>query len=256
MSVERCREVCRRRETFLVEVNDWDCAYRDKLRACGSDGMTDACSSSGTTRELMSNESCLLDVLAVARCGNGNLQRKNIGKFVRQHERDILGAVGHCEEFDPVLVHGAKMEEKDFVDKMGVYDVVPRSAAAEKGCCVIRTRCVTVNKLSDDALQLRAGWVAQEFRCRCADKHEYFSETPDLAKVKAVIALATRRAESEDIVVAVFDVRRAYSYAEKRRERHLCRVAGLCTCRILDKTCWEASRGVVRNSASCSIVER
>ena len=28
----------------------------------------------------------------------------------------------HCEEFGPV----------DFIDKMGVYDVVPRSAAAEK----------------------------------------------------------------------------------------------------------------------------
>ena len=35
-----------------------------------------------------------------------------------------LGVVGHCEEFDPVLVHRAKMEEKDFVDKMGVYDIV------------------------------------------------------------------------------------------------------------------------------------
>ena len=90
-------------------------------------------------------------------------------------------AVGHCEEFDPVLVPRAKMEEKDFIDKMGVCDVVPRSDAAERGCRVIRTRWVTVNKGSDDALQLRAGWVAQEFRGRCGDKHEYFSETPNLA---------------------------------------------------------------------------
>ena len=44
----------------------------------------------------------------------------------------------HCEEFDPALVHRAKMEEKDFIDKMGVYDVVPRSDAAERGCRVIR----------------------------------------------------------------------------------------------------------------------
>ena len=100
---------------------------------------------------------------------------------LRQHKRGILGAVGHCEEFDPVLVHRAKTEQKDFIDKMGVYDVVPRSDAAEKGCRVIRTRWVTVNKGSDDAPQLRAGWVAQEFRGRCGDKHEYFSETPDFA---------------------------------------------------------------------------
>ena len=109
-AVERCREVCRRSETFLVDVNDWDCAFRDKLRACGSDGSTVACSSGGTTREVMSNESCLLDLLAAARSGNGNLQRKNIGKCVRQHIRGILGAVGHCEEFDPAFVHRAKME--------------------------------------------------------------------------------------------------------------------------------------------------
>ena len=62
---------------------------------------------------------------------------------------------------------------------------------------------------SDDAPQLRAVWVAQEFRGRCGDKHEYFSETSDLALVKAVIAHAAQRGESEDIVVAVFDVRRA-----------------------------------------------
>ena len=66
------------RETFLVDVNDWDCAFRDKLRASGSDGKTVACSSSATIRELMSNQSCLLDLLAAARNGNGSLQRKTI----------------------------------------------------------------------------------------------------------------------------------------------------------------------------------
>ena len=55
-------------------------------------------------------------------------------------------------------------------------------------------------------------------RGRCGDKHEYFSETPDQAAVKALIAHAIRRAESEDIVVAVFDVRRAYFYAEEKRD--------------------------------------
>ena len=116
-AVERCREDCRRSETFLVDVNDCNFAFRDKLRACGSDGTSVACSSSGITRELMSKESCLLDILAAARSGNDSLQRKKtIGKCVRQHKRGTLGAAGHCEEFDPVLVHRAKMEEKDFID--------------------------------------------------------------------------------------------------------------------------------------------
>ena len=32
-AIEHCREVCRRRETFLVDVNDWDSEFRDKLCA-------------------------------------------------------------------------------------------------------------------------------------------------------------------------------------------------------------------------------
>ena len=66
-----------------------------------------ACSSCGTIRELMSTESCLLDLLAAARNGNCNLQRKTIGKCVPQRKRGILGAVGDCEKFDPVFVHRA-----------------------------------------------------------------------------------------------------------------------------------------------------
>ena len=67
----------------------------------------------------MSNESRLLDFLAAARDSDGNLQRKTIVKCVRQHKCGILGAIGHCEEFDTVLVHRAKMDEKDFINKNG-----------------------------------------------------------------------------------------------------------------------------------------
>ena len=155
------------------------------------------------------------DLLAAARDSNGSLQKRTIAKCVRQYTCGTLGVVGHCEEFDPVLVHRAKMEEKDFVDKIGVHDIVPRSDAAKKGCRVIRTRWMA-NKGSDDNPQIRAGWVAQEFRGWCGDKHEYFSETPDLALVKAVMAHPARWAERGDTVVAVFDVRRAYFYAEER----------------------------------------
>ena len=71
-------------------------------------------------------------------------RNSNGNREVRQHKCGILGAVGHCEEFDAVLVHRANMEEKDFKDKIGFYDVVPRSDAAKKGCRVIRTRWVFV----------------------------------------------------------------------------------------------------------------
>ena len=104
------------------------------------------------------------------------------------------------------MVHRAKMEENDFINKMGVHDIAPRSDAAKKGCRVLRIKWVTVNKGSDDVHQIRARWVAQEFRGRCGDKHEH------------LIAHAARWAEQEDVVVAVFDVRRAYFYAEEKRD--------------------------------------
>ena len=49
-AVQQRREVCRRKETFLVDVNDWDCEFHNKLLACGSGCTTVACSSRGTSR--------------------------------------------------------------------------------------------------------------------------------------------------------------------------------------------------------------
>ena len=143
-----------RGRAFLVDVNDWDSESRDRLRALGSDGTTVVCSSGETTRKLMSKESRLLDFFAAAWNSDGGLQRKTFGKCVRQHKSGNLSAVEHCEEFDPVLVHRAKMEEKDFVDKMCAYD--SRSDAAKKECRAFRTRWVTANKGSDDNPQIRA----------------------------------------------------------------------------------------------------
>ena len=103
-----------------------------------------SCSCEGATKELMSHEPRFLDFLAAARNCKGNLQRKTIAKCTST-QMWYLGRLGIATSSTQFL------EEKDFIDKMGVYDVVPRSNAAEKGCRVIRTRWVTVNKGSDDA---------------------------------------------------------------------------------------------------------
>ena len=50
-------------QVSLVDVNDWDSAARDSLRASGFDGTVATRTSGGATRELMSNESRLLDLL-------------------------------------------------------------------------------------------------------------------------------------------------------------------------------------------------
>ena len=50
-----------------------------------------------------------------------------------------------CVQLDPVLVHRAEMEEKDFADKMELCDVVSRTDAGKKGCRVIRIQWVLAN---------------------------------------------------------------------------------------------------------------
>ena len=122
-----------------------------------------------------------------------------------------------CVHFGPVLVHRAKMEEKDSIDKRGLYDVVPRTDAGKKGCRVIRIHLVLANKGSYDRPQLRARWVAQVFRGKGGDSHEYFSDTPDVALVNAAVANVARQVCQSDTVAAVFDVRRAYFHAEVKR---------------------------------------
>ena len=180
----------------------------------------------------------LLPVMAMV------IRRKTIRKCVRQHKRGILGSGWALRRVRPSSGPSCQDGGERLHRQEGVYDVVLRSDAAEKGCRVIRTRWVTVNKGSDDAPQLRARWVG----CPGVPwSLWYFSETPDLSSVKAVIAHAALRAESEDTVVAVFDVRRAYVYAEEKRDTFV---------ELPDNACWEAAQGVVRNSPSCSIVGR
>ena len=61
----------------------------------------------------MSNASRLLDLLTATRDRARRLERRAVAKCARQLKCVVAGAVGHCEEFDPVLVYRAKMEEKD-----------------------------------------------------------------------------------------------------------------------------------------------
>ena len=60
-------------------------------------------------------------------------------------------------------------------------------------------------------------WCAQEVRGRGGDRLEYFSETLNLALVKAVIAHAGRLVTLSD-TAAVFDVRWAHFYAEEEMD--------------------------------------
>ena len=75
-SDSQCWGVGRQRGVFLVDVNDWDSAARDSLRALGSNGTVATC-----TRPRGSScrvKSRLLDLLAAARRRDGRQEERTI----------------------------------------------------------------------------------------------------------------------------------------------------------------------------------
>ena len=103
------------------------------------------------------------------------------------------------------LVNQAKTVEQKHIEKMKVLDVVDRKEAS--GSKVIRTKWVVTNKGTPEKPNVRAGWVAQEYKWMDGPDCEHYAPTPGLD-------LAAAAGKSNDHVVAVVDVRRAYFYAE------------------------------------------
>ena len=111
------------------------------------------------------------------------------------------------------LVDAAKHEERKFIEKMKVFDVVGRGTT--NGKRVIRSRWVVTNKGSEDHPNVRARWVAQEFKSMDGPDHgRHYAGTPGLDMVKGVLGHAASMMDHSDVVVAVVDVRRAYFYAK------------------------------------------
>ena len=112
-----------------------------------------------------------------------------------------------------------KEEERAFIDKMGVFDVVDRASA--RGRQIIKTRWLLTNKGTVDAPNVRARWVAQEFKHMDGRDHsEHNAPTPGLDMVKAVLNHASAFkggfGKGDDVIVAVVDTCRAYFYSNPR----------------------------------------
>ena len=88
------------------------------------------------------------------------------------------------------LANQAKTEKQKYIKQIKVFEVVDRKEAS--GSKVIRTRWVVTNTRTPEKPNVRARWVAQEFKWT---------------------AHAAADGRNKDHVVAVVDVRRAYFYA-------------------------------------------
>ena len=132
-------------------------------------------------------------------------------------------------ELDPDGVAKARGEELEFIDKMGVWDIIPRS---EAGVTVIKGRWVDVNKGDEARPNYRCRYVAKEFKrgvkgCLVA---EFFAAMPPLwcSKTLLIIAVTTKvpnstgdltrtRGPKGPLCVKFIDVKRAHFVSKARR---------------------------------------
>ena len=120
------------------------------------------------------------------------------------------------------LVNQAKTEEQKYIEKMKVLDVVDRKGAS--GSNVVRTKWVVTNKGTPEKPNVRARWVAQEYKWKDWPDCKHYAPTPGLDLVKGVLSHAAAAGKSKDHVVAVVDVRRVCFCAEPL-PKDVCRAA-------------------------------
>ena len=149
------------------------------------------------------------------------------------------------------LVNQAKTEEQKYIEKMKVLDVVDRKEAS--GSKVIRTKWVVTNKGTPEKPNVRARWVAQEYKWMDGPDCEHYAPTPGLDLVKGVLGHAAAAGKSKDHVVAVVDVRRAYFYAEPLPKTFV-ELPDYFDIDTRTRCCGRLRRVPVRNKTSCKVV--
>ena len=110
-----------------------------------------------------------------------------------------------------------KAEIKTLKD-MGVYKVVLRSEAVEKGKKIIGTRWLDVDKGSASCPDVRSRCVAKDFNTNAQD--DLFAATPALEGVKSLISMTSSSADGWEPTerILVLDIKRAFLHAPVTRE--------------------------------------
>ena len=170
---------------------------------------------------LMTNLESIRDRASRAMRREGWMGQEDLDRVVqdclRDEGEDMIADDAKKGMIPVKLVVKAKEEERAFIEKMGVFDVVDRASA--RGRRVIKTRWVVTNKGTEEAPNIRARWVAQEFKHMDGPDHgEHYAPTPGLDMVKAVLSHAAssrgKFGKDDDVIVVVVDIRRAYFYAK------------------------------------------
>ena len=94
---------------------------------------------------------------------------ESVESVEERHEMDLTWANAWDDqtgkELDPKLVRKARLEEMEYVRKMGVYAAATREECRrETGHDPIKSRWIDINKGDDARPNYRSRWVAKQFK--------------------------------------------------------------------------------------------
>ena len=123
-------------------------------------------------------------------------------------------------KLDATLVRKAKEEELRYTDSIPLYDVVPSSESfAKTGKAPVSTKWTVVNKGDEANPEVRARWVARDFKTSVSD--DFFASTPPWELIIMIISLAAsqgdprwRRPDRKWKKVGLIDISRAYFHTQ------------------------------------------
>ena len=123
---------------------------------------------------------------------------------------------GH--DLNPAEVVKARAKEMAYIHEKGVWTVIPREVARQRGWPIVKTRWIDINKGDDDSPVYRSRLVAKEFRAGAQEG--VFAATPPLEAVRLLLSDAATLPDHDqqsDKVVMINDVARAFFEAPVRR---------------------------------------
>ena len=139
-----------------------------------------------------------------------NQHDNEFDEIIMQAWDDVTG-----KELKPDQVMAARREEMEYVDSMGVYDVVPVADCWKAtGKPPIKSRWVDINKGDDLRPNYRSRWVAQQIKTDNG-QWEFFSGTPPLEAIRFLVSTC---ASTEGHRLMTNDISRAYFFADVKDE--------------------------------------
>lgn len=143
--------------------------------------------------------------------------------LLRRNRATTINMMNTRLEPDRQLVHAARLGEIEYMNTLGVWEVLDRNEATKNGERVIGTRWVTSSKGDARNIEIRARLVVQETKRLSSiapcELLATFAATPRLEALRLSFSLVMIQdlIDEEDWVIVILDISRAHPHCKMSR---------------------------------------